>query len=134
MLYGADGASSFCAEVLGTRAAPLFIYASTEDLFDGAREGKEIYYATSLLGSEKRMISNRSKSKSKALYSPYDVWSSKVSPVVQEPRGGVLEPNRAVVDEVWNIQYYNTPGNDVEIASGLESIVTLNRSDFEGEF
>lgn len=79
MLCGAKDASSFCAEVLGTHAALLFIYASTKDLLDGAREGKEIYYATNLLGSEKRMISSRSKSKTKALYSPYDVWQNKVT-------------------------------------------------------
>jgi hypothetical protein len=60
-------------------AGHLLPCVSTNDLLDGAREGKEIYYATNLLGSEKRMISNRSKYKTKALYSPYDVWRDKAT-------------------------------------------------------
>jgi hypothetical protein len=94
-------------------------------LLDGAREGKEIYYATNLLGSEKRMISNRHKSKTKALYSPYDVWSQKqrreTAPSLVESLSEYLASSRA---------YSAVPEDYVS----LDDIVTINRSDFEGEF
>jgi hypothetical protein len=77
MLYGSPG--TFLAEAMECHAGHLLPCVSTNDLLDGAREGKEIYYATNLLGSEKRMISNRSKYKTKALYSPYDVWRDKAT-------------------------------------------------------
>ena len=69
----------FLLDAMGQHGNLLDENTTTKDLMDGAREGKEIYYATNLLGSEKRMISSRSKSKSKALYSPYDVWQNKVT-------------------------------------------------------
>lgn len=73
MLYGSP--SSFLNETMGTHARPLLEHSTANDLLEGAREGKEIYYSTSLLASEKRVARSRSRSKKKALYYPYDEWA-----------------------------------------------------------
>ena len=123
MLYGSSG--TFLTETMGRHAGHLLPCVSTNDLVDGAREGKEIYYATNLLGSEKRMISNRSKYKTKALYSPYDVWS-------QKQRRDTAPP---LVESLSEYLASARPYNVVlEDYVGPDHIVPINRSDFEGEF
>lgn len=72
--------SDFLWETMAEHGRPLEDVCTKQDLYEGVREGKEIYFASVLMGANNRMISVRKSRRRNNTTSPYDKWLGSAQP------------------------------------------------------